>query len=94
MPMNQIQFQAGMSLSQFLELYGTEEQSRQPSSKPAGQMDFAVPNAVSRSMVLCMGVASGAISAGAAVIRQLSLQEQSWKPLSCRLPNGSKRSTW
>jgi hypothetical protein len=30
-------------------------------------MDFAVPNAVSRSMVLCMGVASGAISAGAAV---------------------------
>ena len=26
MPMNRIQFQAGMSLSQFLELYGTEEQ--------------------------------------------------------------------
>jgi hypothetical protein len=93
--MNRIQFQAGMSLSQFLELYGTEKQCEaEPSSKPAGQMDFAVPNAVSRSMVLCMGVASGAISAGAAVIRQLSLQEQSWKPLSCRLPSGSKHSTW
>ena len=26
MPMNRIQFQPGMSLSQFLELYGTEEQ--------------------------------------------------------------------
>ena len=26
MPMNRIQFQGGMSLSQFLELYGTEEQ--------------------------------------------------------------------
>jgi hypothetical protein len=25
-PMNRIQFQPGMSLSQFLELYGTEEQ--------------------------------------------------------------------
>jgi hypothetical protein len=39
-------------------------------------MDFAVPNAESRSMVLCMGVATGAISAGAAVIRQQSPKER------------------
>jgi hypothetical protein len=30
MPMNRIQFQPGMSLPQFLEVYGTEENARQP----------------------------------------------------------------
>ncbi len=64
--------------------------ARQLSRKPVGQMDSTVLDAESRSMVLCMGVATGAISAGAAVIRRLSLLEQSWKQPSNRLPSGSK----
>ncbi len=43
---------------------------------------------------MCMGVATGAISAGVAVIRRQSLREQSWKQPSCRLPSGSKPSIW
>jgi hypothetical protein len=75
-------FQPTKSLSQFLELYGTEGNARRPLSKTAGQMHFAAPNAERRSMVLCMEVATGAINAGAAVIRRLLLQERSWKPPS------------
>jgi hypothetical protein len=40
-------------------------------------------------MVLCMGVSTGAISAGAAVIRRQPLQERSWKPPSRNLLSGS-----
>jgi hypothetical protein len=68
MSMNRIQFQPTKSLSQFLELYGTEGNARRPLSKTAGQMHYAAPNAERRSMVLCMEVATGAISAGAAFI--------------------------
>jgi hypothetical protein len=82
MPVNRIQFQAGMSLSQFLEQYSTEVQREAALEQTRWPDGFRFPNAESRSMVLCMGVATGAISAGAAVIRQQSLQEESWKPPS------------
>jgi len=57
-------------------------------------MDSAGPDVENKSMVLCMGVATGAISAGAAVIRRQTLQERSWKPPSGRLASGSRLSIW
>jgi hypothetical protein len=92
--MSRIQFQPGMTLSQFLELYGTEEQCEAALEQAPGQIDSAAPDVENKSMILCMGVATGAISAGDAVIRRQSLQERSWKPPSCRLPSGSRLSIW
>ena len=51
MAMNRIQFQPGLSLTDFLEQYGTEERCEQALSRPAGQRVTAVSTAPVRTTV-------------------------------------------
>jgi hypothetical protein len=64
-----IQFQKGLSLSEFQRLYGTEEPYEAALEKPAGPMDSAVPAADAMDIALFMAACSSAISAVPVVIR-------------------------
>jgi hypothetical protein len=79
MPMDRIQLQAGMSSSQFLELYGTEEQCGAALEQTRWPDGFCCPQCGEQHHALVYWVATGAIGAGAAVISRLFLQERSWK---------------
>lgn len=62
MPMKRIQFQPGISLWLFLEQHSTEEQCKAALVQTRWPDSCRRPDVESRCMVLCMGVATGAIS--------------------------------
>jgi hypothetical protein len=55
MPMNMIHFQTGISLSQFLELYETEEQCKAAQEQTSWLNVFRCPHVENKSMVLVHG---------------------------------------
>jgi hypothetical protein len=64
-----IQFQKGLSLSEFQRLYDTEEQCEAALERAAGPMDSAVHAAMERSMGSSMAGDLSGINAAAAAIR-------------------------
>ena len=67
---NTIQFQKGLSVPEFLQLYGTVTQCEEALAMIRWPNGFRCPRAKSLSMALCTAEDSGAINAGNADTRQ------------------------
>jgi hypothetical protein len=74
MGVNRIQFQPGLSLEQFLEYFGTEENVRRPLSKSGDHRAFSAPNADMATTELFMEGATSGTNAKDVVIRRPLLQ--------------------
>jgi len=82
MAMNRIQFQASLSLPQFIELYGTEQKC-EVALEQARWPDGSVAHVVrARSTGSSLAGATSAISAGAVVIKPPSRPVPSWRQQS------------
>jgi hypothetical protein len=79
-----IQFQKGLSLSEFQRLYGTEDLCEAALEKTRWPDGAAAHAAEEMSTGLSMAAGSSAISAAFAVIRPLLLQVRLCRLLSCR----------
>ena len=80
--MSRIQFKTGMSLSQFLELYVTEEQCEAALEQTRWPNGFRCPRCGEQEHGLVYDRSHRRINAGAAFIRRQSMRERSWKPPS------------
>jgi hypothetical protein len=83
MAMNRIQFQQGLSLPQFMVLYGSEEKCEASLEQARWPDGFRCPRCDLSSLGSSMAGATSAISAGAATIRPPSPLERSWRQQSC-----------
>ena len=71
-----IEFQAGMSLPQFMELYGREEKCEAPLSRFVGQRGLSVLDAGRKSMACFMDDAMSGINVDSVDIKRPSPPEQ------------------
>jgi predicted RNA-binding Zn-ribbon protein involved in translation (DUF1610 family) len=108
--MNRIQFQSGMSLSQFLELYGTEEQCEAALEQSRWANGFRCPRCGEQEHGLVYGrrhrryqcrscrhqttVTAGTIMEATKPLGFCVGAAFSERISSCRLPSGSRLSIW
>jgi hypothetical protein len=81
MAANRIQFQPGMSLPQFMELYGTEEKCEAALEQARWPEGFICPFYGEKTMVWSMAAVSST-SVGIATIKRPLPLAQSWRPPS------------
>lgn len=90
MAMNRILFQPGMSVPQFMELYGAEQNSEADLEAARWPRRDSTALGVDRkSMAWSMGAATSGISVESVVIRYHSLLESSQKRRCCLSRSGS-----
>ena len=89
MVMNRVQFQSGLSLPHFTELYGTEEKCEATPELmrwPDGLVEIVV---LGSKMGSAMAEVTNATSAVTVATKQTSPSARSWRQPSCLLPIGS-----